>query len=199
MRTARPVLALLLLVLGIGCATQPKVAFDAHERFERFRTWNWRVTDAARVDAPQESAIALASALSQAIQEAMEARGFVRDPIAPDFTLTFHLSLQPRIEMVAVPRAPYLLSSYGSSGAFLIEGTDVEARSFEDLQLSIDVGLRNGPSVWKGAVRERVEKGQSPDLERAVEDLLKRLPPPSAAPEPKLEPDRLARVMQPEN
>ena len=98
-----------------------------------------------------------------------------------------------------MPRAPYLLSTYSQAGAYLIEGTDVVERSFEDLQLSIDVGLRHGPPVWKGAVRERVEAGEAPELEQAVQDLIRRLPPPTAPGEPRHDTDRLALRFAPEN
>ncbi|MGH0029839.1 MAG: DUF4136 domain-containing protein [Myxococcota bacterium] len=184
MRIARVLVPIVALPWLLACASPVQVAFDADESFERFRTWNWRSTDASRVDAPRDDAIALAASVSRLIADGLARRGFRRDVLAPDFTLTFHVSLQPRIEMVAVPRAPYLLSSHDASASYWIEGTDVEERRYEELQLSIDVGLASGRSVWRGAAKDRVEGGETPDLAAAIEELLRRLPPPSGpAPE----------------
>jgi hypothetical protein len=76
----------------------------------------------------------------------------------------------------------------------MIEGTDVEERSFEDLQLRIDAILPDGRPVWKGIARDRLDLGESPALEDAVEELLHRFPPASAPRPEQKAPRQLAHL-----
>lgn len=191
-RALLPALVLCAGLLAAACASRVDVAFADGERFEHFRTWDWNATAQSRVHAPQADAQALAAAVSRSIGRALAARGFVRDPERPDFTVAFDVRLERRAERVPVPRAPYLFSSHHSGPSYWIEGTDVEEREYAQLELDIEVVLRDGRPVWKGGVSERLEHEKTPDLDRAVEELVRRLPRPSRPLPPGLELDRVA-------
>jgi hypothetical protein len=185
-------LAAIALPFALACGVGVQVAFDAQEDFARFRTWSWRESDAARIAAASGDTRALAMRASARIAEALERRGFVRDPRDPDFTVAFDLSLEPRMEKVAVPSAPYFLSSNDSSPSYWIEGTDVVERRVEHFSLQMDIALPDGSVIWKGLVQKRMEHAAPAPLDEAVEELLRRLPPPSTAPVPDEDPPRLA-------
>jgi len=185
-------LAALAVPSALACGIGVRVAFDAQEEFTRFRSWSWRESDAARVAAGSGDARALAARAAARIARAFERRGFVRDASAPDFTVAFELTFEPRIERVAVPSAPYFLSSKDSTPSYWIEGTDVVERRVQHFSLRMDIALPDGRVVWKGLVQERLEHSAPAPLDEAVEELLLRLPPPSEAPVPSEDPPRLA-------
>jgi len=183
---------LLLIPLLSGCASKIEAAFDPGEDFAGYHTWDWQTLGGPWVESSQASPSALHSELRSLIGQGLSLRGYVRGPERPDFFVRFRLSLERRTEQIAVPRAPYLLSSMNSGASYWIEGTESVLRSFDDMQLSIEVSGRSGRVVWTAATRERLDEGQSPDLDAVVKALLARFP--EATPPPRPDPaDQLAR------
>ncbi len=188
-------IAIASLAFDPGCASNVDAAFDRGTDFSRFHVWDFAPSETPRVSAPGASESALEARLSRLIAAALAARGYRRGRERPDFLVSYRLSIQPRTEIVVVPRAPYLLSSHHHSPSYWIEGSDKEERRFDDLRLSIDVARHTGKVVWKAAMRDRLDDGQTPDLGAAVNSLLERFP--RAAPRerpPQPLPDRLARL-----
>ncbi len=182
-----------LVVLGLGCASNVGAAFDSGEDFSRFHTWDFAPSEAPRVTAPEAGERALEARLSRLIVAELAARGYLRGRERPDFLVGYQLSILPRTEIVVVPRAPYLLSSHHHSPSYWIEGSDKEERRFDELRLSIGVARHTGKLIWKAAMRDRLDDGQALDLGAAVASLLERFP--RAAPRespPRSLPDRLA-------
>ena len=202
MRTSHPdaprLAVLGLALLGLGCAGSVDAAFDPGEDFSRFHVWSFEPSDDPRVEAPGRSELALDAQLRRLIHRAMGARGYHHGRERPDFFVRYHLSLQPTIEVVRIPLAPYLLSSMSSSPSYWIEGSDTEERRYDDLRLAIDVSTGSGKVVWKAGMRERLDYGRRPRLDLAVTDLLERFPKASPRPDPGLRPpDQLARLDRP--
>ena len=92
--------------------------------------------------------------------------------------------LEPQAVAVLVPRAPYLLLSMNSSPSYWIEGSDEEIRVYEDFRLIIGLFREPGQLVWRGVLQRKVKDGKGLALDRAVEELLDRLPVPVLAPGP---------------
>ena len=142
-----------MVCCALACASPTsRVAFDAGENFQRFRTWNWYVSDAPRADAPRDDARRLAGRVGVRGGRGLEQRGFRRDVIAPDFLISFHVSLQPRLEQVAVPRAPQHVTSFNAH-AYWIEGTTWRNVPYDAFSLAIEVGTPDGDPIWRGATQ----------------------------------------------
>ena len=189
-----------LAVLGLGCAANVHAAFDSGEDFSRFHTWDFAPSEAPRVEAPAASESALEARLSRLIVATLAARGYLRSRERPDFLVSYRLSIQPRTEIVVVPRAAYLLSSHHHSPSYWIEGSDKEERHFEELRLSIGVARHTGKLVWKAAMRDRLDDGQTPELGAAVASLLERFPRAAPRKSPRgPPPDRLASLSRVKN
>jgi hypothetical protein len=188
-------IAIGLVALGLGCASNVGAAFDEGADFSRFHTWDFAASEVPRVEAPADRQRTLDAQLSRLIVAALASRGYQRARERPDFLVSFQLSIQPRTEIVLVPRAAYLLSSHHSSPSYWIEGSDREERRFEELRLSIGVARHAGKLVWKAEMRDRLDNGGTPKLRAAVASLLKRFPraAPTKSPRRPL-PDRLARL-----
>lgn len=176
-RAVVPAIALAVMTLGsVGCSTLVDVTVDERADFSRYRTWRWVSRGVPQIDAPQSNRALLDALLTRLIEQGLEARGYERDGDPPDLLVDYRISLQRRLVLVDVPRAPYLLSSHNSSASYWIEGSETQKRLVSDLRLRIDVASAQGQLVWQAELQRRVEQGQDLDLDGAVTTLLDRFP-----------------------
>ena len=171
-------LSLVLVSLGIACATQVDVTLDERADLSQLRTWTWLPAGTSPemgVDAPHRDAAGLHAHLGRLVERELWAQGFERSERA-DFFVIYHLVLKPRSVAVQVPRAPYLLSSMSYSPSYWIEGSDEEIRVYEDFRLVIGLLSEPGRLLWRGVVERKVVAGKALSLDTAVADLLERLP-----------------------
>jgi len=176
LRPAAPAILGMLLLGSLGCSTIVDVAVDERADFSGYRTWRWASRSVPQIDAPQSNRALLDALMTRSIERGLEARGYERDGDPPDLLVDYVLSVQRRLVLVEVPRAPYLLSSLSSSASYWIEGSETQKRLVSDLRLRIDVSSSAGELVWRAELQRRLEQGQDLDLDAAVATLLGRFP-----------------------
>ena len=182
------VLFALLALLSVACVTRVDVQLGEGQDLSQLRTWRWLPSGASPevgVDAPHRDEQELHARLGRLVERRLVAKGYEQAEPA-DFFVVYHLLLQPRTVAVLVPRAPYLLLSMSSSPSYWIEGSDEEIRVYEDFRLIIGLLTKPGKLVWRGVFERKVEEGKGLALDRAVAELLERLPAP--APDPDRDP-----------
>lgn len=156
-----------------GCTSIVDVDADEGEDFATYQTWDWLARVPPRVDAPHADADALDARLVRAIGKKLAEDGFERAD-APDFFVTFQLTLRRRAEVVNVPMAPYLLSSMDSSPSYWVEGSHKKEHIYEAVKLAIGFTRPDGRMPWRAVLVRRVEDGAVVPLEQDVAELLDR-------------------------
>lgn len=163
-------------ILATGCTSTLTVDVDEHEDFSDYRTWDWMPHIRSRVQTPQSNQPALDIQLADLIRESLESRGFEHAPAPADFYVTYHLSIQPKSELVEQPMAAYLLSSHNSSASYWVEGTESVERRFDDFRLAVAITRGGSHMSWQASIEKKLEPTDSLPLESAVEKLFDRLP-----------------------
>jgi hypothetical protein len=182
-RLAPVLLAAALFGAASGCSAPVRVAFDEGEDFSRYRTWEWRPNVSATLASPTGRSSQLNLLLSSKIARELGSRGYEPARDTPDLLVGYGLTLEHRIVVAEVPRAPYLLSSLSSSASYWVEGSDLEKQKVADVTLGIEITDGQGRHVWSGESKQRLQRGQKFDMDASVAALLERLPARASGPE----------------
>lgn len=176
MRTrASTLVAIASLCWGTACAAPVDVARSPGTDLSRFHSWSWDPAG-LEVEAGADSA-SLRAAVARVVERAMAARGFTRDDRAPDLRVQARVSVRRRVGVVRVPMAPNLVNSMNASASYLVEGSTLERRLFEDLRLGIGIRLPGGPLIWRATTGYSVELLEGRDLEQGILRLVDHIPP----------------------
>lgn len=168
--------AILVAVLGAGCAGTVDVVVDEREDLSPHRTWDWSPHARSNVAAPHGDAAALDARLARLIGQSLLANGFQRARGRADFFVTYRLGLRRRAVVVNQPRAAYELSSLHSSGSYLIEGSERVTRVYMEIHLAVGVTGARGRTLWHAELAQRAEDIFALKLEEAVALLFERFP-----------------------
>lgn len=174
MGKASRLVALVSLGWGIACAAPVDVVQAPGADLSGLRRWSWDpagVVVEASADAP-----ALRAAVARVVEDALAARGFTRDDRAPEIWVQARVSIQSRVAVVRVPMAPYLLNSLNASASYLVEGSQLERRFFEDLRLGIGIRRPSGATIWRAVTGYSVEHREARGLDEGIARLVARVP-----------------------
>jgi hypothetical protein len=170
---------LLLLALGLGCATyQVNVDYDQKKDFSGYRTFTWfplrrPPTGDYRIDDPL-----LEQRIREAVERELAARGFRQvEDVTPDFFVAYHLSIEQKLDVYTVNRGYY--GAYG----YYMGWPETEVRQYDEGTLVIDVAdARDKEVVWRGLAVGRVRQQATPEqrtqaVNDAVAAILAKFPP----------------------
>ena len=175
-RHSSAILAGLIAILALGCATPLEVAFVGGDELSRYRTWSWARDSGDRVYAPEGDATALEANVDRQVEGWLAAKGFRRKSTGGDFVVSYRLAFARRSVVEYEPRASYVVSSHSSAPSYAVEGTTVVTRDYQAIHLAIGASDRPGTSVWRAELRQNGEDVFSLTVEQAVAKLLERFP-----------------------
>ncbi|WP_319404697.1 DUF4136 domain-containing protein [uncultured Desulfosarcina sp.] len=174
---------LLVVVLAMtGCTTvQVSQDYDPHADLSRYGTWQWRdpvqaATGDIRVDNPL-----LDKRIRHAVENHLASRNLNPSPGKPDFYLTYHLSIEQKIQSdtyySTVGVGSFYHPWYGGVG------TETCIRQFDESRLTIDIhSADTGDLVWRGVGTYRLRNYKTPEdaataAQKTVDKILFQFPP----------------------
>jgi hypothetical protein len=170
---------LLLTAVLLSCASfQVDVDYDQAKDFSGYRTFTWfpraqPQTGDYRIDDPL-----LEQRIREAVEQQLQARGFRKvEDVAPDFYVTYHLSIEQKLDVYTVNRGYY--GPYG----YYVGWPETEVRQYDEGTLVIDIAdQREKKVVWRGLAVGRVRQHATPEertqaVNEAVAAILAKFPP----------------------
>lgn len=170
--------ALVLLAALVACASvRVQVDFDPEEDFSRLRAFAWlrdapEPTGDHRIDNPL-----LDARIRAAVERELVAKGFARrEGAAPDFYVTYHLSIEAKLDVRTVNRVY-------RDRRWDVSVPETRVRQYDQGTLVLDVAdAVDEELVWRGAGTTRLRERPTPEqttreVDAAVAAILKHFPP----------------------
>lgn len=183
--------AIALMILIAGCSTmQISYDYDPKANFTGLKTYDWlkepqKPTGDPRIDGNT----ILENRIHEAVDSALEARGFTKVPNNPDFLVAYHVSLDRR-------RSVQTLNSYYGYGpgwgygygaayrpGYWAGAPETYVYEYEEGTLILDiVNPENKELMWRGSAQDEVSFKSTPEKDRAqlneaVHKMLEKFPP----------------------
>lgn len=176
----------LSIVMGLsGCASvQVSQDYDVASDFSRYQTFDWAFgvqpkTGDIRVDNPL-----LDARIRKAVEQALAGKGLRQaDKSPPDFTVTYQMVVQSRIESspVSIGVGTGFGIGSGSYGGVGVGSSSVD--SYDEGILIIDfTDAKNGDLFWRGTGSKRLKQQSDPlktteEVNAVVDKTLAQYPP----------------------
>ena len=157
MRRVVPLLAILLVT---ACGTvRVSVDYDPEEDFSVYRTYAWlpgspEATGHPRLDTPM-----VHQRVREAVDGVLRGKGFTKVAEEPDFWVTYHMSVQGKVDVRTTDR--FYPTRYG----WTVSIPETTVDEYEEGTVVIDIAdAREKELVWRGIGRGRMRR-QAPDPE----------------------------------
>ena len=170
--------------LLIGCASQPRISAQSRDGadFTQYRTYGW-VSPLATDNAGYSTIIT--SHFKAAVQQEMQARGYVFSASDPDLQLNFFSNVENRSETRSSPSMS--IGYFGYRGRFgygmniPVYNNQVETRNYKVGTVSIDVvDAARKQLIWEGRAEGRLTDKMlnepGPAIDKAVADIFVKYP-----------------------
>jgi hypothetical protein len=175
--TPRPLLAALLAVLLVGCATADVQSdWDPQADFGRLKTWDWFPKSRPPTLDPRLDSGLLDARIRQAVENELAAKGFKpRGGPNADFFVSHTVAIHQKI--TASSLNDFYGPSYGRVSRVYVDEYEVGT-------LVIDVlDPRKGQVIWRGSYQARLTPATNPSereerVNTAVHAVMERFPPP---------------------
>lgn len=182
MRSFIVAVTLIGLTTLVGCSTvQVSQDYDPAIDLSRYATWQWREavqpkTGDLRADNPL-----LDQRIRHAVEDHLAGRNIRLSPSQPDFYLTYHLAIHPKIESESYPASvgvgSYYYPWYGGFGA------ETRIYQYDECQITIDFQAADtGNLLWRGSGVYRYRSYKTPeaaaeDTRKTIDKILAQFPP----------------------
>lgn len=155
--------------------------YDPHADLSRYGSWQWRQpvqpqTGDVRADNPLQN-----NRIRKAVKTHLLNRQFDQTSGRPDFYLSYHLAIEPRIRAdtvhTTVGVGRYHYPWYGGIG------TETRIRQYDQSRLTIDIySAGSGDLVWRGVGVYRLRTYKTPQeavaaTQQTVDKILSQFPP----------------------
>jgi hypothetical protein len=155
--------------------------YDPHADLSRYGSWQWRQpvqpeTGDVRADNPLQD-----KRIRKAVQAHLLKRQFAQTTGRPDFYLTYHLAIEPRIRTdtihTTVWAGRYHYPWYGGIG------TETRIRQYDQSRLTIDIhSAESGDLMWRGVGVYLLRTYKTPQeaaaaAQQTVDKILSQFPP----------------------
>ncbi len=171
---------LLVVLFGglLGCSSiSVSSDYDQSAKFDNLRMYDWiPESEEKRGDPHMESSL-VRSRIQKAVADELARKGYQKVTGTPDFYVTYHATVQEKLEVQSVPAGGYGRRRGGWGGTY----TDV--RQYEEGTLIIDVIDPEAKQlIWRGTGKGAVEWEDSPEkktarINAAVQKILEQFPP----------------------
>jgi hypothetical protein len=170
--------------LFIGCASQPRISAQSRDGadFTQYRTYGW-ISPLATDNAGYSTIIT--SHFKAAVQQEMQARGYVYSATDPDLQVNFFSNVENRSETRSSPSMS--IGYFGYRGRFgygmsvPVYSNQVETRNYKVGTVSIDVvDARRKELIWsgvlEGALSNKAMDNPAGAIRSAVSQIFSRYP-----------------------
>ena len=166
-----------VLLPGIAWAQKTTYDFDKSAPFAQFRTYSMQEGTPTKNSLIDKRIVA-------AIESQLTAKGFVRNDVAPDVTVLFHVALDEQKDISTFSSGPmYGPYGYGWGGGWGTTTTDVRVRDILVVTIAVDmVDARRKEVVWRGLGTKEINTTANPEkrdqnISKAIEKIFKNYPP----------------------
>jgi Domain of unknown function (DUF4136) len=177
-------MAVLSVLVVVGCASQPRISAQSRDGadFTQYRTYGW-VSPLATDNAGYSTIIT--SHFKAAVQQEMQARGYVFSATDPDLQVNFFSNVENRSETRSSPSMS--IGYFGYRGRFgygmniPVYNNQVETRNYKVGTVSIDVvDARRKELIWsgvlEGALSNKAMENPAGAIRSAVSQIYSRYP-----------------------
>jgi hypothetical protein len=174
--------ACLSLAASLACASAPQVDQDPAYDWRGASSWNWLPPQAPPAESSDD---ALRARIGDSIERALDARGLVRSG-APDLLVAASIALaREQVTRNETPAQSWLPSFHAASPSYEIVVSRRQTVVYERVALAIEVfDAETRQLVWRGVHEERLRGSFAARAERAVSEIVSRLPARPAPPRP---------------
>lgn len=169
--------AVLVLAPAVASAQKTTYDFDKSAPFATFRTYSLQEGTPTKNPLIDKRIIA-------AIETELAAKGLVRNDIAPDVMVLFHVAFDEQKDISTFSSGPmYGGYGYGWGGGWGATATDVRVREILVGTLAIDlVDAKRKEMVWRGLGTKEINTTAKPEkrdenISKAVAKIFKNYPP----------------------
>jgi hypothetical protein len=185
MRMVLVLLALGMVLAALGCSqVSVQADYDPAADFSSLRTYAWYSAEQPksgdiRVDNPL-----LDTHIRSAVENALDAKGYIITGGNPDFQLIYHAAVTKEIAVARTSTPVYPPGYYGWH--YVAQPVWVEQAvpyTYEKGSLILDIiDARNEKLMWRGSIQAEVDKTATPQMRagriaEAVKDMLAQFPP----------------------
>jgi hypothetical protein len=164
-------------VPAIAFAQKTTYDFDKTAPFAQYRTYSMQD------GTPTKNAL-IDKRIVAAIETQLKAKGFVRNDVAPDVVVVFHVAFDEQKDISSFSSGPaYGPYGYGWGGGWGTTTTDVRVRDILVGTLAVDmVDAKKREVVWRGLGTKEINTTAKPEkrdenISKAVEKIFKNYPP----------------------
>lgn len=183
------VLLSLGVVLVIGACSQWQIHtdFDPKASFSTLHTYAWYSAEQPQSGDPRVDDPMLDMHIRNAVEAALNARGYEKVDADPNFVLVYHALVTREIEVTTKSTPVYPAGYYG--WRYVVAPTWVEepvARTYSKGSLILDViDTKSDKMIWRGSIQAELDRTATPDIRTArinaaVKEMLATFPPGSA-------------------
>lgn len=182
-RTAAWIIAACAALLLAGCATSPRISFEADPRadFSAFRTWAFY--DPLAVESYGYET-ATSEIVKRAVRREMDARGYAYDAENPDLWVNVNAYMQRRTDVSSIPTVDHAYYySYRHRAYFAVPfwHDRTHVRRYTEGTMNVDlVDARQNRLVWEGIAVGRVTnmtvENREQRISQAIGEIFARYP-----------------------
>ncbi|NLC61159.1 MAG: DUF4136 domain-containing protein [Gammaproteobacteria bacterium] len=182
-RTAAWIIAACAALLLAGCATSPRISFEADPRadFSAFRTWAFY--DPLAVESYGYET-ATSEIVKRAVRREMDARGYAYDAENPDLWVNVNAYMQRRTDVSSIPTVDHAYYySYRHRAYFAVPfwHDRTHVRRYTEGTMNVDlVDARQNRLVWEGIAVGRVTnmtvENREQRIRQAIGEIFARYP-----------------------
>jgi hypothetical protein len=167
----------LALLPALASAQKTTYDFDKTAPFAQFKSYT------LRDGTPTKNAL-IDKRIVSAIETQLAKKGLVRNDVAPDVVVLFHIALDEQKDISSYSSGPmYGAYGYGWGGGWGTTTTDVRVRDILIGTIAIDmVDAAKKEMVWRGLGTKEINTNAKPEkrdenINKAVEKIFKNYPP----------------------
>ena len=165
------------LVPAIASAQKTTYDFDKSAPFAQFKSYSMQEGTPTKNSLIDKRIVA-------AIELQLAAKGFVRNDVAPDVVVVFHVAFDEQKDISSFSSGPaYGAYGYGWGGGWGTTTTDVRVRDILVGTIAIDmIDARKKEVAWRGLGTKEINTTAKPEkrdenISKAIEKIFKNYPP----------------------
>ncbi len=177
--------ALGMMLAALGCSQVSVLSdYDPAANFSGLQTYAWYAAEQPKTGDVRLDNPLLDTHIRNAVEKALNAKGFIKADANPDFQLIYHAAVTKEIAAMRTASAVYPPPGYG--WGYVATPVWVERSvpyTYQKGSLIVDIiDAKNEKLMWRGSIQAELDKTATPQMraariETAVKDMLAQFPP----------------------
>ena len=188
MRTLTVLVSFGVLLVAVACSQWSiQTDFDPTASFSTLHTYAWYSAEQPESGDPRLDDPILDKHIRDAVESALDARGYEKVGTNPNFLLVYHALVSKEVEVTTTATPVYAAGYYG--WRYVGSPVWVEqpvARTYDKGSLILDIiDTQSDRMVWRGSIQAELDQMATPEvraqrINAAVKEMLAKFPPGSA-------------------